>query len=185
MTVGTLRDTAQTKADKAATEQVVREHGPFIWRALRALGVAEADLPDVCQEVFLTVHRKLGGFEGRSTLSTWLFGVCIRLARTYRRGAARRREEPRERLPDTPSPANQLETIAQKERQLLLLDAINALRPKEREVFVLHEVEEMPMTQVAEAVDCPLRTAYALRDRARAHICRYWKKAVRQGRVSP
>ena len=46
----------------------------FVWRALRRLGVAEADTPDAVQEVFLVAHRRMADFEGRSKASTWLFG---------------------------------------------------------------------------------------------------------------
>src|SRR5688500_19000937 len=47
-------------------EAVVAEHGPYLWRVLRRLGVHAADVEDVWQETFLVVHRKLEGFEGRS-----------------------------------------------------------------------------------------------------------------------
>ncbi len=64
------------------------------------LGVAEADIEDVCQEVFITVHRKLSEFEGRSALRTWLYGISLRVASDYRRRAYVRREravaEPRD-----------------------------------------------------------------------------------------
>src|SRR5262245_15703325 len=43
---------------------VVAEHGPYIWRVLRRLGVRASDIEDVWQETFIVVHRKLGGFEG-------------------------------------------------------------------------------------------------------------------------
>ncbi|WP_437873491.1 RNA polymerase sigma factor [Sorangium sp. So ce363] len=53
-------------------EQLFFEHAPFVWRALRRLGVHEADAEDVCQEVFMIVHRRLASFEGRSSVQTWL-----------------------------------------------------------------------------------------------------------------
>ena len=46
----------------------------------------------MCQEVFVTVHRKLSEFEGRSKLRTWLYGICLRVASDYRRRAYVRRE---------------------------------------------------------------------------------------------
>src|SRR5688500_11210095 len=47
--------------------EIFDEHASFVWRTLRHLGVHDADIEDVCQEVFVTVHRKLAGFEWRST----------------------------------------------------------------------------------------------------------------------
>ena len=55
--------------------------------ALLKHGVREADVPDVCQETFVVVHRKLAEFEGRSALKTWIYGICARTASDYRRRA--------------------------------------------------------------------------------------------------
>ena len=60
--------------------EIFRQYAPFAWRALRRLGVPDADVEDVCQEVFVVVHRKLGDFEGRSSLKTWIYGICPRTA---------------------------------------------------------------------------------------------------------
>ena len=67
-------------------------HVNFVWRNLRRLGVRESDLMDVTQKVFLTAFIKLPEFEGRSLLSSWLFGICTRTASDYRRSAPIRRE---------------------------------------------------------------------------------------------
>src|SRR5271166_6140959 len=72
--------------------EVYRTHFPFVWRTLGRLGVRDADLLDVTQNVFLVVHRQLAGFEGRSKLTTWLFSICRRVARDYLRSAPIRRE---------------------------------------------------------------------------------------------
>jgi RNA polymerase sigma-70 factor, ECF subfamily len=57
---------------------------PVVWRSVQRLGVPTAQADDVVQEVFLVVHRKLEGFEGRSSLKTWLYGITLRVARAYR-----------------------------------------------------------------------------------------------------
>src|SRR4051794_34761001 len=74
--------------------QIFDEHARYIWRTLRHLGIPEADTPDLCQEVFVTVHRKLSSFEGRSALRTWLYGICIRVASEHRRRPHVRKETP-------------------------------------------------------------------------------------------
>ncbi len=55
---------------------IYEEHFNFVWCALRRLGVREADVMDLTQKVFLTAYTKLPDFEGRSLLTTWLFGIC-------------------------------------------------------------------------------------------------------------
>ena len=66
----------------------------FLWRSLQRLGVRSADLEDVFQEVFIVVHKRLHTFDGSSALTTWLFGVCLRVAAAHRRRAWFRREVP-------------------------------------------------------------------------------------------
>lgn len=62
-------------------------HADFVWCSLQRLGVRPADLEDALQEVFVVVHRKLSSFDGSSRLSTWLFGISMRVASAYRRKA--------------------------------------------------------------------------------------------------
>ena len=58
-------------------------HLSFVWNGVRRLGVPESAIEDVVQEVFLVVHRKLGEFEGRSSMRTWLFGIALLVVRHY------------------------------------------------------------------------------------------------------
>ena len=141
--------------------QVFDEHARYIWRTLRHLGVPEADIPDLCQEVFLTVHRKLASFEGRSSLRTWLYGICIRVASERRRRAYVRHERPAsestspEASPSESGPDARLEQRATVQRLLSVLDEDKRL------VVVLYEIEGFSMKEVAEIVDCPVQTAYS------------------------
>src|SRR5207302_10408961 len=83
---------AHAREPVPSLSEVFRQYAPFVWRALRRLGVPESDVEDVCQEVFVVVHRKLGDFEGRSSLRTWIYGICTRTASDYRRSGRVRRE---------------------------------------------------------------------------------------------
>jgi RNA polymerase sigma-70 factor, ECF subfamily len=150
------------------TAQVFAEHGPYVFRTLRYLGVPERDLPDVVQETFVVVHRKLPEFEARSSVRTWLYRICRRTASDYRRKAHVRRESLRE--PDDEmgqeltQPANAIEA-----RQLLLR-ALDTLDDEKREVFVLAEVEGLTMTEVVEVLGCPLQTGYSRLSAARKRV---------------
>lgn len=151
------------------TEQVFSQYGAYVHRALRYFGVPERDLPDVCQETFVVVHRKLPEFEARSSVRTWLYQICRRAASDYRRRAHVRREsmrEPGEELGqlDMPHPAAAIEA-----RQLLLR-ALDLLDEDKREVFVLAEIEGMTMTEVIEVIGCPLQTAYSRLSAARKRV---------------
>ncbi len=143
-------------------EGAFRAHAPYVWRVLRRLGVRPADVEDVCQEVFLVVHRRFATFHGGSSMRTWIYGIATRVASEYRRRPYRRNEEPAgDDLPQTAVNAAQ-EDDADRRRALDLLDvALEKLDPDKRAVFVFFEVEEMSMNDVAAAVGCPVQTAYA------------------------
>lgn len=140
--------------------EVFHEHARYIWRALRHLGVADADAEDVCQEVFLTAHRKLSDFQGRSTLRTWLYGICLRHASDYRRKAYVRKERPWEEPPESQEPGGASEHATADSRRLLR-SLLEQLDEDKREVVVLYELEGFTMKEVAEIVGCPLQTAYS------------------------
>jgi len=143
-------------------EAIFRDHAPYVWRALRRLGVRDVDLEDICQDVFLVVHRKLDTFHGGSAIRTWLYGICIRTASDYRRRPHRHRESPAgDDLPEVSAPADQEELFARSQARDRLDDALDTLDDAKREVFVLYEIEGLLMPDVAEAVGCPLQTAYS------------------------
>ena len=141
--------------------EVFHAHAPRVWRALRRLGVPESDVEDVCQEVFVVVHRKLPEFEGRSALSTWIYGIATRVASDYRRRAHVRRERPTDDLPDGRASAPQLKELEREQARRLLDEALAALDDDKRAVFVLYEIEEQPMPGIADALGVPLQTCYS------------------------
>ncbi|APR78067.1 RNA polymerase sigma factor RpoE [Minicystis rosea] len=151
-------------------EALFAQHAPFAGRALRRLGVREADLDDLVQEVFLVVHRRLATFDGRCAVSTWVYAICIRVASDYRRRAHRTRERPLDEAPEGAVPPEQ-DTELDRRRALAWLDAVlDTLDDDKRAVFVLFEIERVPMTEVAAAAGCPLQTAYGRLYAARKHV---------------
>ena len=141
--------------------QIFAEHAPLVWRALRRLGVEERDVEDVCQQVFITIVRRLPSFEGRSAISTWIYGICVHTAAAHRRRARRRREDLVAAPPDAGAAPPQVEGL-ERRQTLAAVDAVlEALDEDKRAVCVLFEIEELPMQEVADAMGCPLQTAYA------------------------
>ncbi len=142
-------------------EDVYRDHLADVWRALAALGVREADVSDACQEVFVVVHRQLDAFDGAAKITTWLYAICLRVASSFRRRAHVRREELVDAEPErasASSPHGDLERARAMRQLNAMLESID---DDKRTVFVLYELEELPMREVAEIVGCPLQTAYS------------------------
>ena len=175
---------ASPDGEAPSFEGVYEAHFDFVWRSVRRLGVSESAAEDAVQEVFLVVHRRLGEFEARSSMKTWLFGIARRIASRYRRTRDRRPETggtaTLETLRDRGQPGSD-ESLA-RAQALVLLDALlDELDDDKREVFVLAELEQMTMPEIGQALGLNVNTAYtrlraarrdfeqaAARERARA-----------------
>lgn len=140
----------------------------FVWRNLRRLGVPQGHLDDATQEVFLVLHRRFAALEHGAGLKTWLFRVVMRVAADQRR--ALRRRSPHLRQEGTAVPAEAVagdpaesphERAAAREGLRLLHRLLEELGDEQRAVFVLAELEELSMPQIAEALGLNLNTAYA------------------------
>ncbi len=136
-------------------------HFDFVWRSLRRIGVREPDILDLAQKVFLTAYFKLADFEGRSRVSSWLFGICQRVASDYRRSALIRREVSTDTA-ELEAVATWNEDISDKSdsrRRACAAEAIlNKLPEPQRVVFVLFELEEMSGQDIATLLDVSVGT---------------------------
>lgn len=161
---------AEPPAQTVEFAQIFRETAPFVWRALRRLGVRESDAEDLLQEVFLLVHRKLPEFEGRSSLRTWIYGFCVRKALDYRRLARIRREVATESMPERASDIDADRQLGVRQACDRLDAILDALDDSQRVVFVLFELEQLSMKEIAVLTGVPLQTAYFRLYAARKHV---------------
>jgi RNA polymerase sigma-70 factor (ECF subfamily) len=150
--------------------EIYAAHADFVWRCLRRQGVPPDDAADAVQEVFLAVHRALPSFQRRSSLPTWLFTVCRRVARDRRQRAYRRREVPSpDRLgDDVDLRADAAARLEHNARLSMLETILAAMEPDLRELFVLYEIEDMTGEEISAALSLPLGTVYSRLQLARA-----------------
>jgi RNA polymerase sigma-70 factor (ECF subfamily) len=157
-------------------DKLYAEHAARVVGLLLRLGVSESDVQDVAQDVFIAIHAKLPGFEWRSKPSTWIHGFCLRKASDYHRRLARRRETLMAGPPDSLAGGEPEEQLVARQQVTLLQQALASLPEKLMQVFVLYEVEQLPMPEVVEIVGCPLHTGYTWRSRAIVEIEAFLKK---------
>lgn len=147
-------------------ESVYEAHFDFVWRSMGHLGVEPAAVEDAAQDVFVIAHRRLADFEGRSSVQTWLFAIALRVARDHRRAARRKRGhglvpeaevDTADVLDPAPSP---LESASRAEAARRLRAILDELDEDRRAVFILAELEEMSVPEIAEAVGAHLNTVY-------------------------
>ncbi|MCC6557264.1 MAG: sigma-70 family RNA polymerase sigma factor [Polyangiaceae bacterium] len=145
-----------------------------VWRWLGRLGVAEAERGDVRQDVFLGAHRSFHKYDpDRARPERWLNRITVHAAAHYRDRAVHRREQ----LDDDfaavvdRSPGADDQLIAE-ERRLDLLELLGGLEDRLRAVLVAHDIDGVPMTEIAETLGIPVSTAYKWRARALAALRR-------------
>ncbi len=140
-----------------------RAHFGFVRRVLRRCGVAEADLDDAVQEVFIVVHRRIDDFEGRASETTWLYAVAVRVASTLRRSASRekaRRDKAGEQMHGAGA-ADPERELSRQEAGALLDRLLDELDGTKRTVFVLAELEGVPVPEIAQIMDANVRTTHS------------------------
>jgi RNA polymerase sigma-70 factor (ECF subfamily) len=159
-----------------AFAEVFRRHLPYVWRVLRSLGVPPAEVEDLCQDVFIVVHRRLPDFEGRSSLSSWIYGICWRVWQDQRRRPYRQRERAASEVPEVVAEATQGDAAAHHQTLERLGAILDRLDAGKRTVFVLYEIEQLTMKEVAQVVSCPLQTAYTRLHAARDYVRAQWQR---------
>jgi RNA polymerase sigma-70 factor (ECF subfamily) len=150
--------------------EIFEAHARFVWRSLLGFGVAESDVADASQQVFLVLHQKLGQIVPGCSLRTFAYGICLRVAADYRGRAHARHERPCSALPEPVVEPSQEGAVSRRQALRRLREALDRLEPAKREVFVLYEIEELTMKEVAGVVGCPLQTAYSRLHAARKEI---------------
>ena len=168
--------------DAAAFEIVMRRHNGALFRTARAILRDDADAEDALQEAYLAAYRNLGSFRGDARLSTWLTRIVINQA--LGRLRARRRDnvvglhddiaetagEARgEAMDEAPAASPETGALRAQLRRLLERE-IDALPLAFRTAFMLREVEEMPIDEVAASLEIPAATVRTRVFRARAML---------------
>lgn len=165
-------DAAPPARRAASTERFVafEQYGNLVCRFLRRLGVREADLDDMVQEVFLVVARREADYDEQGRGRAWMYSICRRIAFSQRRKYARSREKLTDVAPEPAIVATQHACVEDRESLELGMRMLTLLPDSEREIFLLYEVEDLTMAEVARLVGCPLQTAYSRLHRARARV---------------
>ena len=158
LSLGVSAAGALARVDEVRLRRVVDAHFDALWRFLRRLGVPEADVDDAIQEVILVLARKLGqvvvGSERSFVLST-----AFRVASDMRKRTKRRREVDEAPLTEVASSERDPEASAHAQRMTALFwQVLQQLSIEQRAVFVLYELEELTMAEIAESLSLPMGT---------------------------
>lgn len=159
--------TALAEDAAAKLEALYAAHARYLWRQARALGVSEAAVEDVLQEVFVVVHRRLGEFDGRANPRAWLVAILLRVAANHRRKQRRREHEPFDESAHATDPHD---AQARREAARTAESVLEELDEDQRTVFVLAEIGGLTAVEIAEIVGASSNTVSSRLRLARAHF---------------
>lgn len=147
--------------DRSAFRALFDRHRSDVSRLVYRMVGPRAEIEDLLQEVFVQVHRSLKEFRGESRFSTWLHRVTVNVVLMHRR-AARSRPVLAEELPpgsiEDASSAHPDEEADRRSRIGAFFALLEQISEKKRIVFVLHDLEGMPPSEIATIVDAPVLT---------------------------
>jgi RNA polymerase sigma-70 factor (ECF subfamily) len=151
-------------------------------RIIRNLGTPAAELPDLLHQAFAVVAARLGDITPGKERA-FLIETAVRLAANARRHQARSREVFPGHLPDIPDDAPSPEDLSDRRRALQLLDRIlDRMDDELRCVFVLFEIEEMTMAEIATLLELPPGTVASRLRRSRDEFLERIRRASKDPR---
>ncbi len=155
--------------DPGAFAAFVDGYGPRLHRLVRRYTACEADAEDLTQEIFVDLYRSMAGFRGASALATWTWRVALNHCRKHA-GRARPATVPYdealgEREAEEHGPARH---AARRELSEQVHAALDGLSPEQRDVVILHEMQELTYRECAAILQVPegtvkSRLSYAFR----------------------
>jgi RNA polymerase sigma-70 factor (ECF subfamily) len=143
----------------------------LVWGMVRDPGHAE----DLVQDIFVKAYRKLGDFEQKSRLYTWLYRISVNRTLDFLKGRDRVKTSSLEEAPQLEPEAEAVETdpvgpLLEREFIEKMEEALEAIPDKFREILVLREVQGLSYEEIAEVLQCSKGTVESRLFRARARL---------------
>ena len=152
-----------THDQRLDSKQLFEQHAQFVARFIFRMGIRDADLDDLLQEVFLVAHR-LGGYHpGPAKPTTFLATIAVKLVKTERRKRQVRSfvEANDDEVMAASGEGDPEQTATERQQLLALQKVLEMLDEEKRAVFVLAELEGETVVSIATSLGIPLDTAYS------------------------
>jgi RNA polymerase sigma-70 factor (ECF subfamily) len=144
----------------------------YLIRSLIRLGVSRNDVEDLAHEVFLVLCRTWDRYDPTRPLRAYLFGIAFRVARNHLR---KRTREVLRAVMETddlrPRPDQMLERSQQR---TLVLKALGRVPLGRRAVLIMHDIDELPMGEIASHLSMCRFTGYSRLRKARKEFAAAW-----------
>ncbi|MBF0121874.1 MAG: RNA polymerase sigma factor [Candidatus Omnitrophica bacterium] len=154
--------------DRDAFEDILRAYGDLVFNvSLRVLRHRQ-DAEEVSQEVFLTLHKKLRDFEGRSSLKTWIYRITMNVAINYLKRTARMKDKTVAYDDEVLEQEGRAPDVVEKEyTENVIQRLLESLSPEQRACIVLRSIEGLSYQQIAETLGIDINSVRSRLKRAR------------------
>ena len=157
-----------TTVDDESCLDIFQRELDFVCRSLRRLGTAPSEVEDFVQEVFLALRRSWPHFDQTRPVRAYLFGITFRIVAKHRRKNRREVAFNILEIPDGRPGADDL--LVAKGPRALLLSALERIGLPRRAVLVMHDIDGVPVDEVAAALGIPRFTVYSRLRKARREL---------------
>jgi RNA polymerase sigma-70 factor (ECF subfamily) len=152
----------------------------YVYRTLRRLGTAPSEVEDLAQEVFLALHGSWSAFDQGRSLRPYLFGIAFRIASAHQR--KRRREVSFGIIEVGDAAPGPDDRLLSKQARALVLAALERIPLPRRAVLVMHDIDDIPVSEVAAALGIPLFTVYSRLRKARRELESVIRRMLKEAR---
>lgn len=167
-----LRLLPQPHPPQAAPDELClaafQEQLDYVWRTLRRFGTPPSEVEDLAQEVFLALRRAWPEYDPERPLRPYLFGIAFRIASAHQRKRKREIVSSAIEMGDSgPGPEDNLQA---KEARVVVLAALERIPLPRRAVLVMHDLDGVPVHEVASTLSIPRFTVYSRLRKARKEL---------------
>ena len=160
-----------SNGNESAFRFLVAKHQRLVLHVVGRVVQQQADVEDVCQEVFMKVFRKIGRFRGDSKLSTWIATIAYNTSISHVRKQVRHREPSYDEEPLLMNIEKEQvfshKTVEKDEAKKYLLHLIEKLPVNYRTVLTLYHLEEFSYKEIEKITGMPEGTVKSYLSRAR------------------
>jgi RNA polymerase sigma-70 factor (ECF subfamily) len=169
------------RGDQTAWELIVRQHWRKVFNVAYKFVGKHDEAEDLTQEIFLRIFKSLDTFDRRANFQTWLISVSRNLCIDHYRSVRKERE-----TIDRDIDANELSppsadqgpfaALEQRDRVMLLRQALSALPKTLRTAVVMRDIQELSYQEIADRLRLPEGTVKSRINRGRTELARQIKK---------
>lgn len=149
--------------DTKNIETIIEQYNSKIQTTIKKFLGTNSDVDDIKQEVYIKTWKNLPKHQGKTNIWNWINKITVNTCKDYLRASKKTKlhntndnDEIIENIPaKTQHPGN---AVIFTERHKLILNAINKLSPKLKEVITLYDIEEYTYEEIAQKLKCPIGT---------------------------